>query len=255
MTDSFQPHEERELLAAELALGLLEGAELDAARTRFRADPAFAEAVEAWEARLSPLFDGIQEVAPAADVWRRIEQAIAGEGERASAAPSEPAVGNVLEFRRRERLWRGIAGGMTALAAALALVLGLRIAQPDAPVPQPAPQEAPAPTLVASVTAEDGTAALAVSFEPDRRTLLVTPTRLQPAAGHDHELWLIPASGTPVSLGLVRADTPQRVRVPESLSGAVAPAATVALSVEPTGGSPTGQPTGPIIATGALRQI
>lgn len=252
MTDSFEPHEERDLLAAEYSLGLLEGAELEAARTRIGADPTFADAVEAWDRRLAPLFEGVAEVAPPAHLWPRIEQSIAA---RQTGEPEAPGGDNVLLFRRRERMWRGIAGGMTALAAALALVLGLRIAQPDAPVPQAPPQEAPAPTLVASVTSEDGAATLAVAFAPDRRTLLVTPTRIQPAAGHDHELWLIPASGTPVSLGLVRADTPQRVQVPESLSGAVAPAATVALSVEPTGGSPTGLPTGPVIATGALRQI
>jgi anti-sigma-K factor RskA len=141
---------------------------------------------------------------------------------------------------------------MTALAAGLALALYLAVAQPDPPAAPPAATAAaPAPALVAALAAEDGTAALAIAFEPERGSVLVTPTLLQPAAGHDHELWLIAGEGAaPVSLGLVRTTAPQRLAVPAALRGALRPAATLALSVEPTGGSPTGAPTGPVIAAG-----
>jgi anti-sigma-K factor RskA len=244
MTEEFSPEEEQDLLAAEHALGLLTGEELLAARGRAATEPAFAAAVEAWELRLGPMLDAVPEQEPPADLWERIER-------RLNDAPSAGA--DVIQLQRSARRWRGIAGLTTALAASLALVLALRVAQPDAPVPpqQPAAER----MMAASLASEDGAATLAVAFEPDRGMMVVTPTRMQPAAGHDHELWLIPASGTPVSLGLVRAGVPQRHRIPEGLAASVSTEAKVALSVEPAGGSPTGQPTGPVIAAAPLTRI
>jgi anti-sigma-K factor RskA len=245
--DTFAPEEERDLLAAEYVLRLLDGEELLAARGRLTGDAAFAGAVESWERRLAPMFDGVEDVAPPAAVWGRIEQAIGTEGPAA-------ANDNVVQLRRRERLWKGYAAGMTALAAGLALFLGLRVAQPDAPVPQPAPA-AQAPTLVASLSTEGGEATLAVTVSPDGRSVVVTPTRMSAVSGHSHELWLIPASGTPVSLGVIAPDTPRRHSVPAQLVAEVKAQTTLAVSVEPEGGSTTGAPTGPVVATAPLRQI
>lgn len=245
MSEEFSPAEEQDLLAAEFALGLLTGQELLTARGRAASDPAFAAAVEAWELRLAPLLDAVPQAEPPADLWERIER-------RLNETPAAGA--DVIRLERSARRWRGIAGLTTALAASLALVLALRVAQPDAPVPVPQ-QPAAERTMAASLASEDGAATLAVAFEPDRGTMVVTPTRMLPASGHDHELWLIPAGGTPVSLGLVRAGVPQRHRLPEGLAGSVSTEAQVALSVEPTGGSPTGQPTGPVIASAALTRI
>ena len=258
MTDTFAPDEERDLLAAEYVLGLLEGQALMDARGRAAGDPAFAAAVADWEARLAPMADGFAEIAPAPYMWERIEraldaQAAAGGGSGGGGGGSGGE--NVARLERRERLWRNWSIGMTALAAGLALTLGLRIAQPDAPAPA-APAEQRATALFASLASEDGTAALAIAFEPDRGTMVVTPARLQGAANHDHELWLIAGEGAaPVSLGLVRGSEPKRVPISAALRAAVAADATVALSVEPAGGSPTGSPTGPVIASGPLRRV
>lgn len=248
----FAPHDEDDLLAAEYALGLLEGEALLGARGRVARDPAFAAAVAAWERRLAPLAAGFAEVEPPAGLWSRIEEALQRESDAGSAAG---AAGNVVPFRERTRLWRGWAAGMTALAAALALVLALQVAQPDPPPSVPAPPAERQPALVASLASEDGSAAVAVAFDPQRGSVTVAPARLSPAAGHDHELWLIPAGGTPVSLGLVAADGPRRLPVPREHLAAFGPDASVAISVEPAGGSPTGQPTGPVIASGSFAQI
>jgi anti-sigma-K factor RskA len=244
MTPEFSPQEEQDLLAAELALGLLTGEDLLTARGRAATDPAFAAGVEAWELRLAPMLDAVPEAKPPEDLWDRIER-------RLNDAPAAGA--DVVQLQRSARRWRGIAGLTTALAASLALILGLRIAQPEAPI-QPQ-QPAADRTMAASLASDDGGATLAVAFEPDRGTMVVTPTRMLPASGHDHELWLIPAGGAPVSLGLVRAGVPQRHRLPHGLAASVSTEAQVALSVEPTGGSPTGQPTGPVIASAPLTRI
>ena len=65
-----------ELLAAELALGLLEGEDLLAARGRMARDAAFATLVVNWDERLAPLLDQISGVEPSTAVWPRIEREV-----------------------------------------------------------------------------------------------------------------------------------------------------------------------------------
>jgi anti-sigma-K factor RskA len=247
MSDAFQPHEERDLRAAEYVLGLLEGEALMAARGQIATDPDFADAVAAWERRLAPMFDGIEEVPPPAELWGRIEQALGAEGNQ--------ALDNIIRLRKRERMWKGYAGAMTALAAGLALFLALQVAQPDALVPQPQQPVAEAPALVAALASEEGDASLAVTISADRRTLVVTPTRIATVSNHSHELWLLPASGTPVSLGVITPGVPKRHSIPANFAGEIHAETALAISVEPKGGSPTGLPTGPVIASAPLRQI
>ena len=246
MTETFGPEEERDLIAAEYVLGLLEGQALMEARRRVANDPGFAAAVAEWESRLAPMTHGFAEVAPPEHLWDRIERAL--EVQQAGGS-------SVVRLQGRERLWRAWAMGMTAVAAGLALVLALGVAQPDPPRPA-ARAEQREPALFASLASKDGRAALAVAFEPERGTMVVTPARLLGTPGRDHELWLIAREGTaPVSLGIVRGAAPQRLPISAALRGAVAPDATVALSVEPAGGSPTGSPTGPVIASGPVTRV
>src|SRR5262249_58780396 len=67
---------EDDLLAAELALGVLEGAERTAAVQPAARDRAFALLVEAWEQRLAPWAAEIREVSPPPQVWDRISSAL-----------------------------------------------------------------------------------------------------------------------------------------------------------------------------------
>ncbi len=234
-------------LAAELALCLLDGAELAEAERRHREDPIFAAAVADWEMRLIPLAEGIRPETPDPGLWERIAA-------RLGDAPAESATIHIL--RRKANLWRAYSAAVTAIAAALALVIGLESARQDPVIQVPAPAPAvPAPTLVASLAAEGGPAAIVISYDPDAQSLIATPAVLNPAAGHDHELWVIPGAGPPRSLGLVAAGKPQRITLPPALLKALGPEATLAVSVEPEGGSPTGQPTGPVIASGQLTRI
>ncbi len=245
MTDTFSLEEERDLVAAEYVLGLLEAQALMEARGRVANDPDFEAAVEDWQARLAPMAEGFAEVTPPAHIWAAIVRAVETQVDGST----------VVRLQRRERLWRGWAAGMTAVAAGLALVLALGVTRTDPP-PSAPPAERREPALIASLASEDGSAALAVAFEPERGTMVVTPARLLTEAGRDHQLWLIAGEGAaPVSLGVVRGQAPRRMAISAALRGAVAPDATVALSVEPTGGSPTGSPTGPVIASGPVTRV
>ena len=77
MDDHLTPTEERDALAAELALGLLEGqTRADALRLSL-SDPAFAAQVAAWEAKLAPLHDEWADAQPGAAVWSGINRPLA----------------------------------------------------------------------------------------------------------------------------------------------------------------------------------
>jgi anti-sigma-K factor RskA len=70
------------------------------------------------------------------------------------------------------------------------------------------------------------------------------------------ELWLIPAGDTrPRSLGLIQAGQPIRLDIPPDLARRLTPDAALAVSLEPPGGSPTGLPTGPVVALGKLTSL
>jgi anti-sigma-K factor RskA len=75
----------------------------------------------------------------------------------------------------------------------------------------------------------------------------------QAPAGNSLELWHVPEGGAPRSLGVLEAGAEaQTIRngaAGQPMSGIIA------VSVEPEGGSPTGQPTGEVIYTGRLIPI
>jgi anti-sigma-K factor RskA len=209
MTDApLSSREEDDALAAEYVLGVLDLSERLAAEARVKADPGFAQLVASWEQRLSPLNDDYAE-APAPDLLPRIEA-------RLFPAPARPA---------RTGVWRWLAG--MAVAASL-VIAGLVTLIP--------PQQ----MLVATLATGDARLSYEVTSFGD--TLRVTRVAGVPAVtGQVHELWVIAPGAAPVSLGLLE-DRPLTVRYPVPPAGW-----TLAVSVEPAGGSPTGAPTGPVI--------
>ena len=231
---------DREYLAAEFALGILEGEELVEARGLAASDSDFARAVEQWHERLAPLFDEMGEETPPDVVWQRVKAGI--DSERSS---------DVVDLKRRLGWWKGMTAGASAIAASLALVVAFAATRPPPVVETPARGQ----MMVASLMAEDKTMMMSAAWEPSDKSLMVTPGNMAPAAGHSHELWIIPADGTPRSLGLVSGDGPHRVAVEEAMAPMFAEAATLAVSVEPEGGSPGPGPTGPVIASGALAKV
>jgi len=232
---------EEELLAAEYALGLLEGDELLQARNRQVSHEAFARDVAAWQRRLLPLFDEIGPVQPRANVWALIQQRIAG-----------ARSGEVHQLTHRVRLWQAVSAITTAAAAAAAVFL-LQAPQQSSQPPLVSP--AAAPVLVASLASEEGPTSLAVTYAETQREIVIAPGRVAQAAGRDYELWLIPAGAAPISLGTIAPTGLQRRRLDPVLALRVVSGATIALSLEPGGGSPTGAPTGPVLAAGTLNSV
>jgi anti-sigma-K factor RskA len=223
-------HSEDELTAAEYALGVLSGAERNAAELRLAREPAFARLVSAWEERLAPLVAEIDEVSPPPQAWDRI----------AAALPSQPETRSGLWSSLA--FWRGF-GLVSALAAAcLALFIYFGAANHGEP-------------LVAAIDG-GGHHHFVATVDARRATIAVMPAAFAgDASGRVPELWLIPADGKPRALGLLQADHAVTLAMPAALSPLATPNAVLAVSLEPPGGSPTGQPTGAVIASGKLENL
>ena len=227
--------EEDELLAAELVFGLLANDERHDANARLADDPDFAAACARWQAHAVALA-GVRDETPRPSLWTAIER-------RLPANDAAPANGSA-------RPWQFA----TFAASAAAIVLAVVAVGRSAPVVQPAPivQAAATAPLVAVLTGQGTGAVVAVSYDAVTQRLTLAPAALDPAK-HAAELWVIPAGGKPRSLGVMPADGASWRGAPVSAAHDIAPGATLAITLEPAGGSPTGQPTGPIIVSGVVK--
>lgn len=210
--------EEAGLLAAEFVMGVLALEERASVEARIKSDPDFAAMVESWETHLGDLNDHYAEV-PAPDVLMRVE------------------AGLFPQAARARRAWFGwLSGAVAAAVLAIGTVLVL--------VPPPAP-DAP---LIASLGEEGGP--LAFEARHDGASLIFAQVSGPKAGtGKVHELWIIAPEAAPVSLGLL-GEGPLTIPYPMPPEGWI-----LAVSLEPSGGSTTGAPTGPVLATGAVTDL
>ena len=95
--------------------------------------------------------------------------------------------------------------------------------------------------------------AFLLTVDPQSRTLVVRRVSATPEAGRSYELWLISSKfPTPKSLGVVGNDEFTERPIPGSFDVATLRTASYAVSLEPSGGSPSGVPTGPVLFTGKI---
>jgi len=217
--------EDRDLLAAEYVLGSLEGDEAREAARLLGSDAAFAAAVRQWEARLAPLAAHAPTVAPPAELWPRI------------AASTGATTGEVvpLAFRRRLRLWQAGASAALAIAASLAAFIVLR------PVP---------PARVAVLAPISGGVPVLLATEQAGGVLVIQPSgAISVPSDRDLELWALAKGETrPRSLGVLPASG-------RRLVAALVRDTQLLVSLEPRGGSPSGQPTGPVLYAGTITAV
>lgn len=221
-----------DILSAEIALGLLDSDGQGAVDARMAGDAALATRVAWWRDQLAPLADELASEPPAA-LWPRIEARLG-----ANDNDANPAVTR----------WKWATAATSALAAALLAVIALR-PTPVPIVPTPVMPSAP---MVTVMSGQGGAAGLV--YDRVAGTLAMTPTSLKAGSG-DAELWIIPEGGTPHSLGIVDARRPALHRVPMPMRAMVKAGATFAISHEAKGGSTTGAPQGPVVATGKIINV
>jgi anti-sigma-K factor RskA len=218
-------------LAAEYVLGTLRGR----ARKRFeaiqRSDPEVAAIVRLWEDGLTPLAGRVVPVEPPARVWKTIEARISP-----AKRESPASVG----------LWRAFGMVSAGLASVLFAFFLFVSSGPSSD-----------PMFVAVLTAPDSVPRMVVSMHsPDLlRVRMVKPWAGAAMEGKALELWVIPKQGAPRSLGMVAnamGDTLIKVAASDPR---VQDANALAISMEPPGGSPTKQPTGPVLCSGMVAPV
>jgi anti-sigma-K factor RskA len=113
---------------------------------------------------------------------------------------------------------------------------------------------APQPDRVASINTPAGSLQWRVELYTQRARLVMrSPALAAKPNGRDYELWALPAGAPAVSLGVMPVRGESSLALSATQRRALARAVQVAVSVEPVGGSPTGQPTGPVVFVAALR--
>jgi len=243
-TDHSAAGDDADLTAAEYALGVLTAEERRAAETRMALEPAFARQVAGWEEQLAGMASYVRPVSPPARSWQRIEAMM-------SAPPQTRARPRTLWHSLG--FWRFLGIGSSVLAAACIAALIFAGIRP--PVPPEQPQQQRTPLLATLGGTNTGQPNFVAAIGSDGTTLMIVPAALLTADKRSMELWLIPQGGDPHSLGLIAPGAPVRISVPPDLIKYVGTGATLAVSLEPPGGSPTGKPTGPVIAHGDLTSL
>jgi anti-sigma-K factor RskA len=217
------------MLAGEYVLGVLDASEASEVAGALASNTELRRAVTFWEEQLHPLSELAAPADPPLGVWEAIEARIT------RPVPKPPAPHpwvNIL-------LWRWSTAGFAAAAASLALWILLTPATGPSFVAVLHPPQQDQASWVATA-GRSGLVVRAVSAAtpPDDRAF---------------ELWAIaPGSTQPRSLGIIPSGGELRLRAlpPDLRDGA-----TLAISVEPLGGSPTQQPTGPVVFVGSVKSV
>jgi anti-sigma-K factor RskA len=239
MSDTYSDQEEFHADAGEYVLGTLSAEDHMRFEMRLRSDRRAQAAVAYWERRLSPLAGLAKPVEPPPQLLDRIEQTIKWQGR-----PSRPPRA-LVPMRTRVwnsvAIWRNAALGAGLVAAAFAGLLLIR------PI-----EQAVGPSFVAVLDNAEGAPVWLVTTDPDANTLSVDPVGQAPEDTRVPQLWLIPAGSTqPISLGVLGGNRTTTTIDPSHLAQ-IGEGATLAVSLEPPGGSPTGAPTGPVVQHGRI---
>ncbi|MEO7067247.1 MAG: anti-sigma factor [Rhodanobacter sp.] len=226
---------------AEYVLGVLDAdTRAEVAREVLASDEA-ATAVALWQRRLIPLADTLGDVTPAPYVWARIHDDLKLDAPARAPLP-KPSLWNNLQ------LWHWFGIGASAVAVALLVVVAL-----PRPTSAPAPSVASVGYMASTIQQDNGSTGWTATVDVQHSRIIVVPaTPLAFAPDHAPELWLIPAGGKPISVGMIGLNHPTTISLDPALLAQLGPTAALAVSVEPLGGSPTGQPTGAVIAKGAI---
>ncbi len=223
-----------DLIAAEYVLGVLPAEERRAVARRIETDKAFARLVARWQHHFDPLNEHFAEASAPHYLKSRIDHRLFGTEETQASLPLWSSV----------IFWRGLAFAALALA-----VIGFGRDLIEFPATKPAPQ------LVASMEADGSPVRTMAIFDEQTRKLKVTIVAGDMPQDRSLELWLIAGNESPVSLGLIKAPQVTEFDLPQPVAAKLRDGTTLAISVEPVGGSPSGAPTGAVVAAGTVRGI
>jgi anti-sigma-K factor RskA len=228
--------DDSDLRYAEYVLGVLDADVRAAVEREMMESAAAAAAVAFWRRRLLPLAAEIADLEPPPRLWQRI---------RAELRLDAPVPdGRPAGLWENVRLWHWLSLAAGAIAAACIVALFLLVRRPTAPS---------VPYMASTLAQKSGNVGWTATMDIRNARIIIVPAAPQSlAAGRAAELWLIPKGEKPIAIGMISTAAPITLPLGPALLDRVGPTAVLAVSVEPPGGSPTGQPTGPVIATGAI---
>lgn len=173
---------------------------------------------------------------------------------------------NVIQLSSKVRQLRIVANVMTAVAAMLLALLGVQIYRPEL-LPPPLQPKArvqtaevkvpagaqPSAQFVALLQKDAASPAFILTVDAGSKTYTVRRVGAAPEPGKSFELWIVSDKlQKPRSLGVIGGSDFTSRPVLSAYDADTVSRATYAVTVEPEGGSPTGQATGPIVFTGKL---
>ena len=230
--------EGRNALVAEYVLGLLSASEHERIGRLIETDQNLRAERDFWTSRFAALNAEYQETPVPAHLYPQIEARAFGDGVKASRPTS---------WWESLLVWRGIAAG--ALAVAIAAV-GFNLAQPRFDANTMAVQ------LVAALQAHEGSGIEFVAlYDQGSGQVRITSLKGEAVPQKDYELWYINGDQPAVSMGVIPVN--QRLEIPldATAKASIGPGTVLAVTLEQTGGSPTGVAQGPIVAVGSATAI
>lgn len=221
---------------AEYALGTLDPSERAAFEARMVRDPTLAAEAAQWQERLAALHAETESAEPPAHIYANVLA-------RIGAGTNNVVSLDIAALKRRAALWRRAAVAASAIAAALILFVLVR--NPS--------QTQDKSLYVAVLQGSNQTPAFVAAVDVKSKLIVVRSLGARAPQDRSYELWALGAGrSAPQPLGVIQAVA----RIPTEELGQTGDNAlsdtTLAVSLEPEGGSPTGKPTGPVLFTGKL---
>ncbi|POR56752.1 anti-sigma factor [Bosea psychrotolerans] len=242
---------ERTAQAGEYVLGLIEGADRTAFEQQLESDPELAASVESWRRHFAGIDATATPLAPSPTLWSRIEAELATLAQ--NAAPARAATTTILRktapyagsrlsaWWNSLFVWRGAA--FAGALAAIPLAIGL-----DGALDRARRQ----PVMVAVLLTEASVAAAVVNTFADGRVEMVPLQAIHVPEGKALEIWTLwDRAVGPRSVGLIERARTTKLRLDQLPLGKDQ---LFEITLEPATGSPTGRPTGPIVAKGTTAQ-
>ncbi len=234
---NYQDPELRQALAAEYVLGTLHGR----ARQRFERlaeqDARLRQIISSWEQKLGSLSEGVVPVDVPEHVWKIIHKRLGFSDTEQPNSGFFGAIWNSL------MLWRSLT---TVVTLALMFAVYLNLFAPKLVVNQ----------YISVLQTEQQQASWLIKSDLQNKRMVVHIVNEQTIPiGKAFELWMIKEGDKPISLGLISPEQQQSLPLSDDLLERIKQANVMAVSIEPAGGSPTGQPTGPVPYTGVVTKI
>lgn len=224
-----------QVIAGEYVLGVLSADDRRKVEARMVLDGAFAAMVNHWQSNLSSFDDAYEPIAPPPQVLVAVER-------RLFAAQAKPVVA-AGGFWNSLALWRVLTlASVAGLVTVATLTNGILT-----PVSRPEP-------LVAELAGDASTTInLLAHYDAGSGALKITPVAARQTEAKSLELWLIEGENPAKSLGILPQTGEGEIIIPPEMRSKLGAGVTLAVSVEPFGGSPTGTATGPVVAVGKTR--